>query len=229
METGGGARKRRGFLDYAAIVIPGIGRVRAQKEPFARAWERENERALASGEPLWVALGDSMSQGIGAADISGGWVAQLRDRLDGVAVLNLSVTGARIGDVLTDQLPRLHDLGVRPRLVTLMVGANDMLLRKRRRGAPDEFRAVLDRLPGCDAVIATLPQGVTEAQEINAVLDREAAAGRLRVAEMRGGALGSWRGSLAEDFFHPNERGYARIAAVFEDPVRRSLREPRRQ
>ena len=81
-------------------VIPGVARVRAQKEPFAAAWRAANAAALPGDGPLWVALGDSMTQGIGAAGISGGWVSQLRDRLAAqgrpVRLVNLSATGARV-------------------------------------------------------------------------------------------------------------------------------------
>ncbi len=53
------------------VLFPGFDRVHSQVEPFARAWQAANSDALLQDGPLWVALGDSMSQGIGAQDISG--------------------------------------------------------------------------------------------------------------------------------------------------------------
>jgi lysophospholipase L1-like esterase len=97
-------------MSLASRVMPGIGRVHAQADPFAQAWESANARALAGKGRVWVALGDSMSQGIGARDISGGWVGQLHTRMTAVGrelrLVNLSKTGARVHDVLDDQLRR---------------------------------------------------------------------------------------------------------------------------
>lgn len=206
------------LLDAAAVVLPGIGRVRAQKEPFARAWEEINHAALASGRPLWVALGDSMTQGIGAGTVAGGWVPQLNARLGApFAVVNLSASGARVADVLAGQLPRLP---AEPALVTVLAGANDMLTRSRRRGVADRFARLLEELPPGRSVVATLPRRNAAAREVNALIDTAEAAGRVRVADLRGPALGPIRGTLADDWFHPNEIGYARIADLFEAPVR---------
>jgi lysophospholipase L1-like esterase len=199
-------------------VVPGIGRVRAQNEPFARAWAAANRVALDSGRPLWVALGDSMTQGIGAHDVEGGWVPRLNARLgEPFAVVNLSASGARVQDVLEDQLPRLP---AAPALVTVLVGANDMLTPARRRDVPARFAVVLDRLPPGRSVVATLPQGNAEASAVNALLDRAGAEGRIDVADLRGPAMGPLRGSLADDWFHPNDVGYTRMAGIFEAPVR---------
>ncbi|WP_039916996.1 SGNH/GDSL hydrolase family protein [Amycolatopsis azurea] len=206
-------------LDLASVVLPGVRRVRAQKIPFARAWSEANQEALVSGKSLWVALGDSMTQGIGARTVSGGWVPRLDARLgDRFAVVNLSMSGARIADVLDDQLPRM--LALTPALVTVLVGANDMLTPARRRGVEKRFIDLLDRLPAGRSVVATLPHGNAAADTVNALLDTAGARGRIQVADMRGPALGPLRGSLADDWFHPNDVGYARIAGIFEGPVR---------
>ncbi|MEA5360707.1 SGNH/GDSL hydrolase family protein [Amycolatopsis sp., V23-08] len=209
------------LLDVSAVLVPGIGRVRAQKEPFARSWASANRLALASGRPLWVALGDSMTQGIGAHDVDGGWVPRLNARLGRpFAVLNLSASGARIQDVLDAQLPHLPEA---PTLVTVLVGANDMLTPSRRRDVPARFATLLERLPPGRSVVATLPQGNAEARAVNALLDEAGAHGRIEVADMRGPALGPLRGSLASDWFHPNDVGYESIAGIFEGPVRACL------
>ncbi|EME60954.1 SGNH/GDSL hydrolase family protein [Amycolatopsis decaplanina] len=208
-------------LDVASVVVPGVGRVRAQKIPFALAWSEANQAALSSDRPLWVALGDSMTQGIGARTITGGWVPRLNTRVGGrFAVVNLSTSGARVADVLGDQLPRMLTLPSAPALVTVLIGANDMLTPARRRGVENRFAELLDRLPAGRSVVASLPHGNATANAVNALLDTAGARGRIQVADMRGPALGPLRGSLAEDWFHPNDVGYARIAGIFEAPVR---------
>ena len=206
-------------MSVAALLVPGIGRVHAQSIPFAKAWQASNADALVGHGPLWVALGDSMSQGIGARDITGGWVGQLHTRMtsDGrdFRLLNLSKTGARVRDVLDEQLSQLSDLGVEPDLTTVLVGANDMLRRNRREAAVKDFARLLTTLPTGSTVIATLPRRNKHALAINALVDDAAAAGRVRVADMRGRTLASLRGTRADDHFHPNERGYASIADAF--------------
>ncbi|WP_290050178.1 SGNH/GDSL hydrolase family protein [Amycolatopsis solani] len=212
------------LLDVAAAVLPGVRRVRAQKEPYARAWAEAGRTAVGSGRPLWAALGDSMTQGIGAETITGGWVPQLNARLgEPFAVVNLSASGARIADVLDDQLPRLLALPSPPALVTVLVGANDMLTPSRRRGTPARFADLLARLPAGRSVVATLPRGNRQAREINALIEAATAHGEIHLAELRGPALAPLRGSLAVDWFHPNDVGYARIAGIFEAPVRATL------
>jgi lysophospholipase L1-like esterase len=206
-------------MSLASRVIPGVGRVHAQVPLFASAWAAANADALQGNGKLWVALGDSMSQGIGAAAISGGWVGQLQAALAAAGspprLVNLSVTGARVRDVLDDQLPRLREIGIEPDLVTLLIGANDMLFRSRRIAAVGSFARLIDELPAGRTVIGTLPRRNREALAINALIEAAEAAGRVRIAELRGGRLRDIRGTLAEDHFHPNERGYARIAAAF--------------
>jgi lysophospholipase L1-like esterase len=130
-------------------------------------------------------------------------------------LVNLSKTGARVRDVLDEQLSQLSDLGVEPVLTTVLVGANDMLRRNRREAAVEHFKQLVAELPAGATVIATLPRRNRHALAINALVDDAAAAGRVRVADMRGRTLASLRGTRADDHFHPNEHGYASIADAF--------------
>jgi acyl-CoA thioesterase-1 len=195
-------------------------RVHATVEPFASAWRAANAGAMRAEGPCWVVLGDSMSQGIGARTISGGWVGQLhstlnRERPQPVRLVNLSTTGARVRDVVDVQLPMLDSLGLSPALVTVLVGANDMFPPRRRPSALADFARLLDKLPPHVAVVGTLPRRNRHALAMNALIDDAAARGTLGVADMRGMTIRSLIGTRAEDHFHPNERGYAGIAERF--------------
>ncbi|MCA1692731.1 MAG: GDSL-type esterase/lipase family protein [Actinobacteria bacterium] len=112
-------------------VVPGVHRVHAQVTPYATRWDAANELILTTTGPLWVVLGDSTAQGIGAPGYDQGYVGQLRILLDEQRgengpwrVLNLSRSGARSADALESQLPRLESLPVEPDLVTCAIGAN---------------------------------------------------------------------------------------------------------
>jgi lysophospholipase L1-like esterase len=77
---------------------------------------------------LYVALGDSTVEGIGASSPKANYVARLHARLRAVypeaGVVNLGVGGATSADVITGQLERA--LLLRPHLVTLSIGPNDI-------------------------------------------------------------------------------------------------------
>jgi lysophospholipase L1-like esterase len=205
-------------VSLAARVLPGVGRVQTQVGPYAAAWRRANIAALAQDGPLWVVLGDSLSQGIGAAAFDLGWVGQLHARLAlagrDYRIVNLSVSGAHTADVIRRQLPALAALPDPPDLVTVMVGSNDLIRRSRRRELPERFRALLEAVPVGTAV-STLPNPTPTANATNAVITAVARERGLVVAEMRDGRTTSWRGKLAADHFHPNEVGYAALAEVF--------------
>jgi acyl-CoA thioesterase-1 len=107
----------------------------------------------------YVALGDSSGVGVGARQ--GGYVEHLFQRLrrtrPGVGLLNLAVSGATSGTVLSGQLPRA--LKSRPHVVTVGVGINDLW----RGVTPEQFESNLDALArglvgtGAPVVISNLP------------------------------------------------------------------------
>ena len=210
------------WISLASRVIPGVARVQEQVAPYAAAWGEANAIAAAAQGPLWVALGDSLSQGIGASAWDLGWVGQLHARLAlagrDYRVINLSVSGARTGDVLARQLPALEALPVAPDLVTVMIGSNDLVRRRYRAALPDRFRTLLDRLPA-GTVVSTLPNPTATATAVNAAITDAARERGIVVADMRDGRTTSWRGKLAADHFHPNEVGYAALAAIFADAL----------
>ncbi len=210
------------LLGRALRLFPGVRRVAAQVEPYAEQWHRSNAAAAGGEGPLWVVMGDSTAQGVGAPSYDGGWVGQLRQALDaernGEApwrVLNWSMSGARAADVLHAQLGRLAAEGVDPDLLTVAVGANDVY-RTPLPAVVHQMREIMGRLPA-GAVIATVPQGLRprKAQAINAVIRTEAPGVGLVVADVWATTGPPWRGKFASDSFHPGPLGYADWAAAF--------------
>jgi lysophospholipase L1-like esterase len=206
------------FIKTASLFLPGVRRVQAQVPAYAAAWRRVNQASLSAAGPLWVALGDSMTLGIGASAYDQGWVGQVDRQLtrDGSPhrIVNLSFSGARVADVLDRQLPAMEELGQRPDLVTVLIGSNDTTRKSHREALPSSYARLLSRLPP-GTVIGTLGSAYHVAAEITELI-REAARERgLIVADMRQGGPSSWRGRLAEDHFHPNDLGYAGMASVF--------------
>lgn len=201
-------------------VFPGVRAVQAQTAPYAGYWRRANLEAVAGTGPWWAALGDSMTQGIGASAPDRGWVGQLSTRLadDGWPhrLVNLSVTGARVADVLDDQLPALQAIAAEegpPALVTVVAGSNDVVSPRYRGGLAERFTALLDALPE-GSVVMNLPNPHREARRVDELIRERAETGRVVLADMRAFGPRSWRTMLAPDFFHPNDRGYAAMADV---------------
>jgi len=206
------------------MVLPGVRQVHAQVAPFAKAWDEANDTALSGEGPLWVVLGDSTAQGIGATAYDQGYVGQLRAALDVHStapwrVLNLSRSGAKAADVVTTQLRRLESLGAAPELVTCAIGANDMFPTP----LPvllESLREIMRRLPA-GALIATVPQGLrpTRATVVNDVIRAEAPAAGLGVADVWARTGPPWHGKLAVDNFHPGVAGYTEWARAFAEAL----------
>lgn len=213
---------------------PGLRQVHAQVARYAAEWEAANGKALAAPAdgPLWVVIGDSTAQGIGAPAWDGGYVGQLRTALDAGLegdrrwrVVNLSRSGARTTDVLDRQLPALGALGVKPDLVTCAIGANDIVHRTPVPALEARLRSVLAGLPA-GAIVATVPQGLNAVRTDagNRVIRAEAPAAGLVVADVWAHTGPPWHGKLAADGFHPGALGYADWAAAFTDVLPEGLR-----
>jgi lysophospholipase L1-like esterase len=200
--------------------LPGVRAVQEQVVPYAREWRRHNLEALQADGPLWVALGDSMTQGIGASAYDRGYVGQLAARMPEYRVVNLSVSGGLVGDVLARQLPAMATLDVEPALVTVLIGSNDMMNAAARERLPHDLAEMLRLLPP-GTVVGNQPGMHATAQQVNRMIDDAVAERRLRLAEFRDPRMRSWKGRLAADHFHPNDHGYAGMADIFAEALAR--------
>jgi acyl-CoA thioesterase-1 len=200
------------------------GKVRLnQTLPVHSKWWRDV--AADDGEILYVAIGDSAAQGIGASEPKNSYVGVIADHLRSatgrtVRVVNLSVSGATVALAVADQLPRFERL--LPDVVTVAIGANDIAAFD-----PATFRAGIRRVFGAlpaHAVVADLPYFYLPWNErtvavANAIVREEAADAGLIVAPLhesmrRQGLRGAFT-QFAEDLFHPNDHGYRVWASAF--------------
>jgi acyl-CoA thioesterase I len=212
----------------------GVAAMRDDRAAFASHWQAHNHRVLTEAGPLWVVLGDSTAQGLGAPSPEDGYVgqalAELRERTgQRWRVLNLSTSGALIRDVLHDQLPRLPAAD----LVTCGIGANDILYTAPTKLFAD-LRKLLTAVPE-DTIMLDLPlpagfwgfvgwMTVPYVTRINRTIHKCAGARGLPVAEVSAHFLPPWRGKLASDCFHPSWDGYrdwarALLAALPASPL----------
>ena len=197
----------------------GVTAMRADCIAFACHWQEHNERVLQANGPLWVVLGDSTAQGLGAPSPLGGYVGQALDELrqrTGLPwrVLNLSASGALIRDVLHRQLPAMP---ASADLVTCGIGVNDILDTGPRKLFAD-LRTLLAVVPD-NTVLLDLPVPAGYAgllglasrpyvARINRSIHQAAETRGLPVAEVSAHFLPPWAGKFAQDCFHPSQDGY---------------------
>ena len=197
----------------------GVIELREDCVTFAGHWDEHNDRVLTESGPLWVVLGDSTAQGLGAPSPMGGYAGQvlagLRERTGRPwRVLNLSLSGALIRDVLRDQLPRIP---ADAEMVTCGIGANDILYSTPSKVLADVRRLVGAVPDGTVLLDLPLPAGiwgilgrasVPYVARINHVIHQAAAARGLPVAEVSTHFLPPWAGKFGPDNFHPSQDGY---------------------
>lgn len=200
--------------------IPLFRRSFEQVDSYRVAWDEANARAREQTGPLWLVLGDSAAQGVGASAYDHGYVGMVLARLraggEPWRVLNLSRSGARTREVIDAQWPAGADLS--PQLITAVVGGNDALHTKEPawlRDADDLCVA----LPTF-SVVSTVARGVREkkVRRVNAAIRAAAAEHGLRVADLWAHTGPPYRGLYA-DGFHPNDRGYLQWADALSEAL----------
>ncbi|MCI0546728.1 MAG: SGNH/GDSL hydrolase family protein [Candidatus Rokubacteria bacterium] len=226
------------------VVAVAIGAItRAGAEPGRRAL------ALEGGRPaLYVALGDSTVEGVGATSPGRSYVGQLYERLRSVSpqarLVNLGVSGATAGDVRQGQLSRA--IVFQPDLVTVSVGPNDITRRRTPRQYEDDVEAILEALARETraVVVVNLIPDITvtpryrrheraaalrqRVEVFNEVLGRRAAAHGAAVVDLFGPSreeVPRHPGLISADDYHPSDEGYARWAELMwrgiEERIRR--------
>lgn len=208
-----------------------VADIEAQREPHAAFWDQWNERTVGETGPLWVALGDSTSQGIGAADPYDGWIPRMLERVrdhtgEPWRVINLSITGAQLSDILSIQLPRITELrsrGHEPAIVTHLAGANDMISFKKWPTSIGNMRRVLDSLPSHSVVARVgdpFPKGGFMARRVNQLIERQAAE---RPFHLFWPWMWPSRDGLAGDKWHPGPLGYGYMVDLIWEPMVEAL------
>lgn len=183
-----------------------------------------------------MVLGDSLARGIGASDPAHSFVGLLaahvrRDR--GLSLVDYGIPGANASDIARREVPRIR-AGVCD-VVIVIAGANDVQqFRMPGRFAGDYLRlirAVRERDPHAALVLLGLPQ-ISQSRIVPGIFkgpigylsDRDNASIRDVGARYRAGFVDLYALSLAHaasagkligpDGLHPNDRGYALMAAA---------------
>jgi acyl-CoA thioesterase-1 len=180
-----------------------------------------------SGGVRYLALGDSLTQGVGAPDEStGAFPALLADhwRADGcqVELQNAGISGYTAGQILAEQVPQIESF--QPNIITFQAGGNDIA-----NGIPiEEYRenvkSVLDSATGSGARVIVLamnewfrsPVGVDYGEDLpaqsaayDAVMIEEASAHGAEFVDLRSlYAEQADQNQWVEDGLHPTPEAY---------------------
>ncbi len=224
-------RRDTGALTQAARrVSPSVARVEAMREPHAAFWDESNRAAAEETGPLWVAIGDSSTQGIGAPDPLDSWVPIVRDLLreatgENWRVINLAITGGQFSDIIEHELPRLRQLerAGTVELCTMIAGANNLMAPATWRSASNELEHILHALPD-RSVVARV--GISS--PFNSVMARRFTGTIERVGNERDFELfwpWDWpsRDGMAEDLFHPSPKGYGYMVDIIWPKIQAAL------
>lgn len=204
---------------------------------YKHYWERNNQQAATRGEILYVALGDSTAQGIGATHPDKSYPGVIRQELaeqEGkpVRLVNLSESGAKVRAVIDTQLPALEKLGINDRtIITIEIGANNMF-----NFNASKFESEMDELMGKlppQALISDLPyfgESRFKSKQAHVAVANDI---MYRLAEKHGFKLvplhaqiqrnGGLR-TFAADWFHPSNTAYRENwAPVFLERLQQEL------
>lgn len=204
--------------------------LRSQIDRYAQYWNEQAKKPIPDNALVYVALGDSAAQGIGATSPRRGYVGLIASSLEDktkrpVHVINLSKTGARLEDCIEEQLPQLAELS--PDVVTIEIGANNM-----KDFEPDtfekKFSEILSKLPQ-QTVVSNMPyfgggrfsNRQDNVNQANKIIERLTKQSGHRLADLHKEVkTNDHLNTYAADFFHPSNAGYKNWHNAFWEVLR---------
>ena len=183
------------------------------------------------GKFVYVAIGDSTVEGVGASNPSRSCPALVFEKIKHekkrAYFYNLGKSGARIKDVVELQLAKAVEL--KPDLITISVGANDLRHRTKLRHFEKDFleliktlnektkaKIIISNIPDL-SVVPSIPILVKHllrfaTGRFNRIIKEHAEQFRCILVDLYTGSKIYGRkstGLISEDGLHPSDRGYA--------------------
>jgi acyl-CoA thioesterase I len=192
--------------------VAGLIRLKESLSSYAAFWRKYPT----GGTFTYIALGDSAAQGIGASKPQLGYVGLLANQIGQstgktVRVVNLSVSGAKVEDVIKDQLPELKNYS--PDLITVEIGSNDVVHYNAQQFQA-QYTALAAALPK-NTVVSNIPyfggrvRNNIQAIEASQFISEAVARYNLRLVDLQTETRKKQSYlNYAADFFHPSNRGY---------------------
>lgn len=188
---------------------------------FKEHWEK---RIQQPGEFVYVALGDSAAQGVGATSAERSYVGIIAKRISQktgktVRIVNISQSGAKIQDAIQNQVPQVQRY--KPDLVTVEIGANDIASFNDAKFKADFTKlskllpanTYASNMPYFGSRSAQRPHAFEASKIIEQTLSKDT---RLKLVDLQSITLQrESKLNYAPDYFHPNNRAYNNWADAF--------------
>lgn len=214
------------LLGFLLVEIARLFMLSRDVKGFSSFWQKEADREIPEGAFVYIALGDSTAQGIGASHPLKGYVGKVAAYIESetgrpVHVINLSVSGAKITDLIENQLPKLGKLP-KAELLTISIGANNITNYDDTK-FKQEFTSMVNAAPD-GSIIANITsfkggrrddlkdrakQASLEADAILATRED------IIPVDLHTATNNQGLRDFAADIFHPSDRGYMNWADAF--------------
>jgi lysophospholipase L1-like esterase len=228
-------------LACVAVALVGCGNSQSPTPSPPTAQQEDGSATSATptdGAVRYLALGDSLSQGVGAPDEqTGAFPAQLAERWRAqgceVELQNAGISGYTAEQVLTDEVPQIDEF--QPTLITFQAGANDIVNAVTVDDYRKNVKGVLEAATGSGARVIVLaqndwfrsPEGQTYGDDLAAqreafdsVLIEEASAAGAEFVDMRTlYAKQADENQWVEDGIHPTQEAYEAWAEELSSAV----------
>lgn len=228
------------LLLITLVLIEGLI-IKFNGKPVPRPDIPRGKQSVGSGPLLtYVILGDSTSISQGG-DYAQGYAVQSALHLaqkHTVTYQNFGVSGARVHDVLHEQLPKA--LTAKPDVVLVGIGANDVTHLTSLKAIELDMDSLIDQLravnPNVRIIITGAPQmgsvprfpqpakwlAKQRTAQVNTVLDQVARHKKImfaRIADKTGKTFEQNPQLFAQDKFHPTTEGYALWTQVITEAL----------
>jgi acyl-CoA thioesterase-1 len=202
------------ILFFVALEIIKLNQLHQSVSSYAKYWRQQSAK---QGEFVYVALGDSAAQGIGASRPELGYVGLLIKQVEqttgkSVHVLNLSESGAKIEDVINKQIPQLKN--IKPDLMTIEVGSNDVANDYDTQKFQQQYDQLASLLPA-NTFVANIPyfggrlKYNDKAIDASKYVQQAAQKHNLKLVDLQTATKQEQSiFNYSVDFFHPSNRAY---------------------
>ena len=215
------------FLVACALEITLLMILRSRVTTYKNFWAVKSTPI--SNEFIYVALGDSAAQGIGASSPDLSYVkliaAQVESRTSKrVRIINLSRSGAKLNDLLSSQIPEMR--GLNPDIVTVDIGSNDIAGGTSQDIMSREYDQAIKALSPYPVIFSNLPDFMWGTQQRDTTVMNNTILKLCNDHSIKQADLHAFTHSrmwsfneFAADGFHPNNNGHRTWARSFAPGV----------
>ncbi|HLD51077.1 hypothetical protein A3K34_01865 [candidate division WWE3 bacterium RIFOXYC1_FULL_40_10] len=206
-----------------------IGELDLRSPYTTKAFDIDNP--LGNGFAKYVALGDSLSAGVGSLDTKNTFVydyaLKLSSTYQKVSVVNLGEPGATTYDLINRQLPEA--ILAQPDYITLLIGTNDIHCRSSAVNFERNYSQILQELlskTNAQIIVINLPYLGSEkiayppynlvldfrTKQFNRIISSLVDSDRLKLVDLYEASYDFAKNSpdfYSTDLFHPSDTGYA--------------------